>query len=129
MQTAYWDSISWFNVLRGSLEDVAFAAQQLVAADQSATAVDLLASTYGAIPVDVVIQVLEAFRTDVTRDLAGDEKLSVSGHDLAQLFDSLDQSPDLSEGVIAKLEIPFVGRIHHCVKLRKGYLFAHLTSR
>ena len=82
VQTAYWDSISWFNVLRGSLEDVAFAAQQLVAAHRSSTAVDLLASTYGAIPVDVVIQVLEAFPTDVTRDLAGDDTWRLETVDL-----------------------------------------------
>ena len=40
-------------------------------------------------------------------------KPQISGYELARLFEKLDQSPDVSEESIARLEIPYVGILEH----------------
>lgn len=109
VQSVYWSSISRFNLYGLDSEEVAHAARQLVANRQSPTAVEILASISGEFPVDVVAQVLEAVPTDIEIKSAG----RLSSYELARLFEMLDQSSDVSDGVIAKLEIPYIGVLEH----------------
>lgn len=109
VQSVYWNSISRFNLYGLDSEEVAHAARQLVANRQSQTAVEILASISGEFPVEVVAQVLEAVPTDIEIKSAG----RLSSYELARLFEMLDQSSDVSDGVIAKLEIPYIGVLEH----------------
>ena len=113
VQSGYWSMISRFNLYGIDPEEVAYAARQLVAVRRSPTAVDVLASMPTAIPIEVVVTVLEAIPSDMKPESAEGRTPHLSSYDLAQLFERLEKSPDVSDEVIAKLEIPFVEVLSH----------------
>lgn len=113
VQSAYWSRISQFTLYGIESEDVAHAVTQLVAVRRSPTAVEVLAGIYGAIPSEVVVQVLEAVPNDIEPDENGGRSPRLSGYDLARLFERLDKDQGVKDDVIAKLEIPYVGILEH----------------
>ena len=105
VRTAYWKSIRWANTSEWDAEDLDFAVQRLLSVRRSVDSVNWL--TFQPIPHELVIQLLEAVPLDVAA--ASDFGMDVDAYRIADLFKRLDQSKDVSDDTIARLEIPYIG--------------------
>ena len=111
-QDAYWRRVPWFKVARTE-EDVSFAAQRLVDSQRSITAAELLANSNQTVAPEVVMRVLDRIPHDSAREIATGSESQITAWDLARLFEKLDRSSEVSESIIAKLEVPYVGVLEH----------------
>ena len=109
VRTAYWKSFRWFNTSEWGEQDLAFVVQQLISVRRSVEAVEWL--TLRQIPSELAIQLLEA----VPLDVAASPNLAplVDDYRIAELFKVLDHSVDVSDDVIARLEIPYIEILNH----------------
>ena len=109
VRTAYWKSTSWFITSEWDAQDLDFAVRQLISVRRSVDAAEWLASQ--PIPHELVIQLLEAIPVDV----AASPNLSshVDDYRVAELFKKLDQSGDVSDRLVAGLEIPYIEILDH----------------
>ena len=109
VRTAYWKSICWPNASEWNAEDLAFVVQQLLSARRSVDAVKWLALE--PLSHELVIQILEAVPADIAAspDLAS----CVDAYRVADLFKKLDQSDDVPDDMIARLEIPYLEILDH----------------
>ena len=105
VQTTYWKSM-WPPIIMGlESEDFAFAVQQLLSVRRSADVVRWLALR--PMPDQLVVQILEAVPSDLAA--SADQEPHVDAFRVAHLLEKLDQSNDVSDDLVAKLEIPYVG--------------------
>ena len=107
VQTAYWKSLWWPNARAWDSEDMAFAVRHLLSVHRSREALNWLALE--PMSYEVVVQLLEA----IPADTAADERLPVDDFRIAHLFKRLDQSDDVPDSAIARLEIPYVEILEH----------------
>ena len=105
IQTAYWKWLRWFDVMAWDSEDLAFAVHQLLTVQRSSDVVKWLALR--SIPYKLVIQILEAIPADVAASAGLGPH--VDDFRIAHLFKVLDQSDEVPDSMIARLEIPYVG--------------------
>ena len=104
VRTAYWKSM-WPPTVSGlDLEDLSFAVQQLLSVRRSADVLRWLALR--PMPDELVVQILEAVPSDL--EASTDQKPHVDAFRVAHLLEKLDQSDEVSDDVVAKLEIPYV---------------------
>ena len=132
VRTIYWESIGWVASAEWNSEELVFAVKQLLSVRRSADVVKWLALS--SMPIQLVVETLEA----VPHDFAASEDwvTRVDAFQIAHLFEKLDQSGEISDDLIAKLEIPYVGllqydRAHlalHREVTRQPRLFADLIS-
>ena len=109
VRTAYWKSTSWFITSEWDAQDLDFAVRQLISVRRSVDAAEWLASQ--PIPHELVIQLLEAIPVDVAA--SPDLSPRVDDYRVAELFKKLDQSGDVSDRLIAGLEIPYIEILDH----------------
>ena len=105
VQASYWKEIWCLNPSPWNAEDLDFAICQLLSVHRSATVVEWLADE--PMSDEVVIQLLEALPADVAMSADSGPPLNIDN--IAHLFEKLDQSGDVPDDVIAKLEVPYVG--------------------
>ena len=112
---SYWRLLNWFSIRGDEPEDLALATERLLEVHRSVEAAEFLSRPGKTLPPDVIIRVLEQLPGDVAKEVASGAKpiAQIQGYDLAQLFEKLDQSPEVSEEAIAKLEIPYVSALEH----------------
>ena len=104
VQTVYWKSLWWLNARAWDPEDMAFAVHQLLTVQRSSAVVQWLALE--PMPNELVIQILEAIPADVAASAGLGPP--VDDFRIAHLFERLDQSDDVPDNMIARLEIPYV---------------------
>ena len=109
VRTAYWKSIWWPNTSEWDAEDLDFAVQRLLSVRRSVDAVEWLA--FQPISHELVIQILEAVPADVVA--SADQGPYVDAYRVADLFKKLDQSGDVPDDMIARLEIPYLEVLDH----------------
>ncbi len=134
VRSAYWQWLQPFAVVSDDPEDKTFAAQRLMGVRRPLAAVALL--KYAMIPHEIVLQVLEQIPAEMVRELAAGPATRIDGYDVALLFEKLDQSEDVPDETIARLEVPYIGMLdHHRPNLalhrevvRDPSLFADLIS-
>ena len=83
---------------------LAFVVQQLISGRRSADAVKWLA--FEPMSHELVIQILEAVPADVVA--MADQRPHIDAYRVAELFKKLDQSGDVPDDMIARLEIPYL---------------------
>ena len=105
VQTAYWKSLWWPNVWAWDSEDMTLAVRQLLSVHRSTDVVRWLALS--PMPYELVIQILEAIPADVAASVGIGPH--VDDFRIAHLFKVLDQSDEVPDSMIARLEIPYVG--------------------
>ncbi len=105
VRTAYWKSM-WLPTIMGlESEDFAFAVQQLLSVQRSVDVVRWLALQ--PMPDQLAVQILEAVPSDLAAST--DQEPHVDAFRVAHLLEKLDQSNEVSDDLVAKLEIPYVG--------------------
>ena len=109
VRTAYWKSIWWGNTSEWDAEDLALVVQQLISVRRSATAMEWLA--FEPMSHELVIQILEAVPADVVA--SADQRPYIDAYRVADLFKKLDQSGDVPDDMIARLEIPYLEILDH----------------
>ena len=109
VRTAYWKSMWWPNTGEWNVEDLAFVVQQLLSVRRSADALKWLALE--PMSHELVIQILEAIPADVAA--SSDFGTDVDAYRIADLFKKLDQSRDVPDDMIARLEIPYIKILDH----------------
>ena len=109
VRTTYWESLWWPNTREWNEEDLAFVVQQLLSVRRSADAVKWLA--FEPMSHELVIQILEAVPADVVA--LADQRPNIDAYRVADLFKKLDQSGDVPDDMIARLEIPYLDILDH----------------
>ena len=109
VRTAYWETIGWFSTEEWDAEDLDFAVRQLLSVGRSAVAVQRL--VFESVPYELVIQILEALPVDVAA--SADQGPHIDAYHIAEFFEKLDQSNDVPDDVIARLEIPYLDILAH----------------
>lgn len=107
--TAYWKSFQWFSPNEWDAEDLDYVVQRLISVRRSVDAVEWL--TLRPIPSELAIQLLEAVPLDVAA--SPDLGSRLDAYRIAGLFKNLDQSTDVPDDVIARLEIPYIEALNH----------------
>ena len=130
---SYWERVHPFRVPTDDDTSPCVAVQQLLDVHRSAAALNLV--MHASVPSSLIVRVLEQLPQDPTEDtqFAG---LRLDGFRVAELFKRLDADDEVSDEVIAGLEIPYIsllvieGRtlaIHRQV-LQSPSLFADLIA-
>ena len=109
VRTAYWKSLWWLNTREWDAEDLAFVVQQLLSVRRSADAIKWLA--FEPMPNELVIQILEAVPADLMAST--DHRPYIDAYRVAGLLKKLDESEDVSDDTIAKLEVPYLKILNH----------------
>ena len=134
VQNAYWNNINWFDFSGSEIEsrDRLVAIQRLLAARRSLSVAQLIWPR--EIPLDLVALTLE----QIPKDLANGYETTNGdfGYEITQLFKRLDDSEDVSDELIANLELPYIGMLDyhrptlalHREVLRQPSLFADLIT-
>ena len=134
VQDACWNNINPFNFAGTEVEtgDRLAAIRRLIAARRSLSVAELIWPM--EIPSEIVVMTLEQIPQDIADGKeATDQSL---GYEIAQLFEKLDKSKDVSDDLIAKLEMPYIGMLEnhrpnlalHREVLRQPSLFADLIA-
>ena len=105
VRTFYWKSVGWLRTDEWDADDCQHAVQQLISVRRSVDAADLL--WHRPLSHEIVIQILGAIPLDVAA--SPDLAKRLDAHTIADFFKKLEQSDDVPEHVIARLEIPYVG--------------------
>ena len=109
VRTAYWESLWWPHTREWNEEDLTFVVQQLRSVRRSADAVKWLA--FEPMSHELVIQILEAVPADIVAST--DHRPYIDAYRVAALFKKLDESEDVSDDTIAKLEVPYLEILDH----------------
>lgn len=109
VQTAYWNQLHPWRIRQDSNnypEDVIFSAQKLIDFHRS---YDLINYTiYEQIPDNIVVHALESLPYDIQLAQSAKPGFRISISMIASFFERLDQSENISDEVIARLEIPYL---------------------
>ena len=109
--SVYWKSIDRPNIADWKPNEIAFAAQQLIAVNRAPSAVNWLA--YTSVDDETVILILDA----VPQDMAKGEDRTAYHHNfryyIAHLFERLDKSETVADEEIAGLEIPYLSMLRY----------------
>ena len=131
VQNTYWERLPQFRV---DESDIEFAAQKLIAARRSHDAIKIMA--FSSVSHETIIQALEAIPLDLSANLRDGGGPELDAYKIARLFERLDQSDDISDDIIAKLEMPYIGLVNdyrpnmafHRMVCKNPSLFADLIS-
>ncbi len=134
VQDAYWSNVNWFNLAGSETErqDRLTAIQRLLDAGRSITVAEL--TWRMEVPVEIVLQTLEQIPADWANGT--DSSSRDLSYRVSQLFKRLDKCDDVSDEVIAHLEMPYIGMLEnhrpnlalHREVLRQPSLFADLIT-
>lgn len=132
VRATYWESVGWLAGGEWDSEELVFAVKQLLSVRRSADVVRWLALT--PMPVQLVVEILEAVPNDSA--VSEDGELRIDAFHIGHLFEILDQSDEVTDDLIAKLEVPFVGMLEydrphlalHREVTRQPWLFADLIT-
>ena len=131
---AYWRQIPAFRLPRQNPGGMAIGVQRLLGARRSP---DLLRILWlDDVEVERIVAVLEQLPLDIGKEVQAGRPPRVDGHVIAKLFQKLDESHDIDDEVIARLEIPFISAldrdrpslVFHQEVLKGPSLFAELIS-
>ena len=134
VQEIYWNAVPAFQIPRENPDDLAFAVIRLIQAQRSLDLVDFLSVV--DVSNKMVEQVLEQAPVDYANEIAAGRQRRIDAYDIGSLFESLDQSNDISNERIAQLEIPYIYMMHewqrqpalHREILRQPFVFADFIS-
>ena len=134
VRDAYWSQVPAFRLPREDPEGMAIGVQRFLCARRSP---DLLGILWlDDVEAEQIASVLEQLPLDIARGVQSGRRPRVDGHVIAKLFQKLDESHDIADEVIARLEIPFIsalGRdrpnlVLHREILNEPSLFADLIT-
>ena len=133
-QEIYWNTISARQMYGASSDDLAFGVRRLVEARRSLDIVNFLSMS--GIPNDLVVQVLAQAPVEHANEIAGGGQPHIYNFGIERLFNSLDQSSDVPDELIAQLESPCIHIMDewerqpalHREILRQPSLFADFIS-
>ena len=104
VSTGYWKSTNWFDTSEWDTDDLDYFVKRLISVGRSVDVANRLALF--PIPDELVIRLLEAIPADVTT--SSSPKSLVDPYRVAELFKQLDRSGNISDDVIARIEIPYM---------------------
>ena len=134
VRDAYWSNVNCFNFADEKIEkrDRFTAIRCLLAVRRSLSVAELIWPM--EVPLDLVKLTLE----QIPKDLTNENEAIYQGlsYEVAQLFERLDKSEDVSDDLIANLELPYIGMLNehrpnlalHREVLRQPSLFADLIT-
>ena len=134
VQNVYWSNVNSFNFADEKIDnqDRFAAIRRLLAVRRSLSVAELIWPM--EVPLDLVILTLE----QIPKDLTNENEAIYQGlsYEVTQLFKRLDKSEDVSDELIANLEIPYIGMLDnhrpnlalHREVLRQPSLFADLIT-
>ena len=134
IQDTYWKRVPAFRLPRQDPNGMAIGAQRFLGAHRS---LDLLGILWlDDADRDLIVQILEQVPQDIAREVQEGRHPKVEGHLIAQLLKKLDDSCEITNEVIARLElllIPLLRRhrphlAFHQEALKEPSLFADLIS-
>ncbi len=114
VQQAYWKEFQPDLIDLSNQKDIAFVTLQLLAHNRSFDTIKRLAFTEVSVPHEIIIAVLEQIPTDISTMTSTDSKSHIHSTEinqfpyLSRLFAKLDESEDVPDEVIAKLEILYI---------------------
>ena len=111
VQERYWKSLNVWAVPALDEQDLTFVAEEFLKVGRSPAAARLLA--YRQCGHEIVMQTLEQLPSGLATSAALESPLEIRGHDVARLFEKLDQSEHVDDATIASLELPFVRLLRH----------------
>ena len=109
VQTAYWNQLHPWRIRQDSNnypEDVIFSAQRLIDFNRSYDLINCL--IYEQIPDNIVVHALESLPDDIQLAQSTKPGFRISISTIASFFERLDQSENISDEVIARLEISYL---------------------
>ena len=106
---AYWRQVPAYRIPRQDPEAMAIGLQQLLGARRSP---DLLGILWlDDVEVERIVSVLEQLPLDIATEVQTGRRPKVEGYVIAKLLQKLDESPDITDEVIGRLEIPFISAL------------------
>ena len=109
-QEIYWNTIPVLRISRENPEVLAFAVRRLIEARRSLDLVRLLSVV--DVSNELVGQVLEQAPVDYANEIAAGRHPQINAYAIGILFEKLDRSDDVSDELIARLEIPYIQMMH-----------------
>ena len=133
-QEIYWNTVPVFQIPRENPDGLAFAVRRLIEVRRSLDLLDFL--SIADVPDELVVQVLAQAPIDHVRHIAAGGQPRIHSFDIEHLFGKLDRSPDVTDDLIAQLEIPYIQIMDdwqrqpalHREVLRQPSLFADFMS-
>ena len=133
---SYWKSIPWYRIeTKHDLPRIAvFAFERFLEAHRSSELVESWA--FLRVPIDLVVRLLEQIPLDHSPRDDGIHHRAIDGFMIAHIFERLDDSADVSDDVIARLEIPYIPGLEehrpalaaHRLVVKQPEVFADLVS-
>ena len=123
VRDAYWRGIGRWSVRPENLEELAFAAEQLLDRDRGGTAIELLAYSDLELDQRCVDVAVRALTLDPQRSGSDERRSRADGsyiYNIVRLLEKLDDALGVTDAEIAVLEMPYVGeldRYHRKVKV------------
>ena len=134
VRDAYWSQVPAFRLPREDPEGMAIGVQRLLGARRSP---DLLGILWlDDVEAERIVPVLEQLPLDIAREVQLGRRPKAEGHVIAKLLQKLDESHDIADEAIARLEIPFISALDrdrpnlvlHREVLNEPSLFADLIT-
>ena len=109
--SVYWKSIDKPNIAGWKPNEIAFAAQQLIAVNRALSAVNWLA--YTSVDDETISLILEAVPQNMRKGEGKPAYHPNFTYHIAHLFEKLDQSETVADEEIAGLEIPYLSTLRY----------------
>ena len=106
---AYWRQVPAFRLPRQDPQGMATGVQRLLDARRSPDLLGIL--LMDDVEAKLIIPVLEQLPLDIAREVQAGRRPRVEGYAIAKLLEKLDESPEIADEVIARLEIPFMSAL------------------
>ena len=114
VRDAYWRDIGRWDVRPENLEELGFAAEQLLDRDRGMTAIELLAYSDLELDQRCVDVAVRALTLEPQRSGSDERRSRADGsyiYNIVRLLEKLDDAPGVSDAEIAVLEMPYVGEL------------------
>ena len=110
VQKVYWNTIPVLQISRESPEGLAFAVRRLIETRRALDLVEFLSIT--SVSDELVVQVLVQVAIDHANGIEAGRQHQINAYAIGSLFEKLDSSDNVSDELIARLEIPYIQMMH-----------------
>ena len=124
VRDAYWRDIGRWDVRPENLEELGFAAEQLLDRDRGMTAIELLAYSDLELDQRCVDVAVRALTLEPQRSGSDERRSRADGsyiYNIVRLLEKLDDAPGVLDAEIAVLEMPYVGELDRYDRKVKVY--------